>query len=230
MTPQISPQARGRGHLFVPRRWHRPKILKWLRRTHAWIGVWGAVLGLLFGVSGFLLNHRAVMKVPAAQLMETTLTLALPEPAPGSAQEMAAWLGQELKLDSPASRVRAEPARPAPWGERTLRQPEHWSANFVTPAYTILVDHWVGTGHVTVKRSDANFWAMLNRLHMGTGMGNGGVGIAWVLFADTIAGGLVMLALTGILLWTRLHGPRVMALGLIGGVFTLTLALVASAI
>jgi hypothetical protein len=39
-----------------------------------------------------------------------------------------------------------------------------------------------------------------------------------------------MLALTGILLWTRLHGPRVMALGLVGGVFTLTLALAASAL
>lgn len=39
-----------------------------------------------------------------------------------------------------------------------------------------------------------------------------------------------MLALTGILLWARLHGPRLMALGLIGGVFTLTLALVASAL
>lgn len=229
MTPPVIRNARERGHLFVPRRWHRPRILKWLRRTHAWIGLWGAVLGLLFGVTGVLLNHRAVMKIPAAQLTEASVTLELPEPAPASAQDMAAWLVQELRLDRPASRVRAEPARPVPWGERTLRQPERWSVNFATPAYSVMAEHWVGTGQVMVKRSDANFWALLNRLHTGTGMGGDGVGIAWVLLADTIGGGLVMLALTGILLWTRLHGPRVMALGLVGGVCTLTLALAATA-
>lgn len=38
-----------------------------------------------------------------------------------------------------------------------------------------MAEHWVGTDQVTAKRSDANFWEMLNRLHLGTG----GAGIAW---------------------------------------------------
>lgn len=223
-----APARRG-GHLFVPQRWHRPKVLKWLRRTHAWIGVWGAVLGLLFGVSGFLLNHRAVMKVPAAQLSEATFALPVPQPPPASATALARWLGTELGIDRPAARVRAEPARPVAWGDKALRQPERWSVNFVTPSFTVSAEHWIGTQHVTVKRGEANFWALLNRLHMGTGMGQDGVGIAWVLLADTIAGGLVLLALTGVLLWTRLHGPRLLALGLMGGATTIALTLIGMA-
>ena len=27
----------------------RPVFLKWLRKTHGWIGLWGAAIGLLFG-------------------------------------------------------------------------------------------------------------------------------------------------------------------------------------
>src|SRR4051812_47553362 len=42
-------------------------FLKWLRKTHGWIGLWVAALGLLFGVTGFLQNHRAIMKIPTAQ-------------------------------------------------------------------------------------------------------------------------------------------------------------------
>jgi hypothetical protein len=156
--------------------------------------------------------------------------LPLPHPAPPSVQALAAWLAEELKIEKRPTRVRAEPARPVPWGDRSLEQPERWSFNFVAPNYTVTAEHWVGSSHVTVKRSEANFWALLTRLHMGGGMGQGAVGIAWVLLADTIAGGLVMLALTGILLWTRLHGPRLLALGLIGSVATLAVTLVVAAL
>ncbi|MDB5932854.1 MAG: peptidase [Massilia sp.] len=45
----------------------RATFLKWLRKMHGWIGLWGATLGLLFGSSGILLNHRAVLKIPAVQ-------------------------------------------------------------------------------------------------------------------------------------------------------------------
>ena len=40
------------------------------------------------------------------------------------------------------------------------------------------------------------------------------MGIGWVLLADTLAGGLIVLSLTGILLWTHLHGGRLAAAGL----------------
>ena len=60
----------------------RGGVLRWLRKTHGWIGLWGAVLGLLFGSTGFLLNHRAVMKVSAAEYEKSEIELALPQPNP----------------------------------------------------------------------------------------------------------------------------------------------------
>lgn len=50
-----------------------------------------------------------------------------------------------------------------------------------------------------------------------------GMGVAWILLADTIAGSFIILSLTGILLWTRLHGPRLLAAGI--GLGSLTLAI-----
>ena len=65
----------------------------------------------------------------------------------------------------------------------------------------------------------AQLWgSSLNRLHMASGMG-----VAWILLADTIAGSFIILSLTGILLWTRLHGPRLLAAAL--GLGSLTFAI-----
>ena len=52
-------------------------------------------------------------------------------------------------------------------------------------------------------------FAFITRLHKGVGMG-----VGWVLLADTLAGGLVFLSLTGLLLWTKLHGSRLTMAGL----------------
>jgi len=41
------------------------------------------------------------------------------------------------------------------------------------------------------------------RLHTGSG-----ASVLWVLIADTVAGAVVVLTLTGVLLWTRLRLPR----------------------
>jgi hypothetical protein len=210
-----------RGHLFVPRRFHRPHILKWLRRTHAWFGLWGAVLGLLFGFTGILLNHRSLLKIPAAKTAETHFQIALKDPLPADPQAFGRALQQALVLDVPPSRPKIEPAKQVPWDGAGVRQPERWQVNFITSERTITSEYWVGNRSVSVRQMDPNFFAWLNRLHMGTG-----AGIGWILLVDTLAGGLIILALTGLLLWTRLHGPRVAALGLVVGclVFALTFA------
>jgi uncharacterized protein len=68
--------------LFVPARLQRTHILIWLKRVHAWTGLWGAALFLLLGVSGFLLNHRNVLKIEAGAPVELS-EVALPV-APGT--------------------------------------------------------------------------------------------------------------------------------------------------
>ena len=84
--------AEPRGYLFLSQAMKRGRFLVWLRRAHAWIGFWGAVMGLLFGVSGILLNHRDEMKIPLASQEETreTMVPACDEPAIcGSVRGMA---------------------------------------------------------------------------------------------------------------------------------------------
>jgi hypothetical protein len=199
----------------------RGLFLKWLRKTHGWIGLWGATLGLLFGVTGILQNHRAILKIPAAQTQESSVQLALPRatPIPANAQALADWLQQQLSFDRPATKVKTEPARPVPWGEQIMQQPARWTAAFTTPELNLQTEYWVGNSYVTIKRTDSNLFATLNNLHKGTG-----AGVAWILLADTLAGSIILLSLSGVLLWTLLHRRRMV--GAIIGVISLTAAMV----
>jgi hypothetical protein len=181
----------------------RGTFLKWLRKTHSWIGLWGAALGLLFGVTGVLLNHRAIMKIPAAQVQESSVQLPLPNPAPENPKAMADWLQRELGFDKPANRVRGEPSHPVGWGDRTVKQPERWSAVFSTPRINAQAEYWVGNSFVNIKRSENNVFGLLNNLHKGSGLG-----VAWILLVDTLAGGMVLLSITGVLLWAGMNKRR----------------------
>lgn len=189
-----------------PKRFH---WLKWLRRTHAWVGLWGAALGLLFGISGFLLNHRAVLKIPAAQMEQSQVELALPAPPPEDAKALAKWLQIQLHIDREPGRISTEQAKSVMWAGQNLQQPRQWRVDFHSPQHSVSAEYWEGNAFVSIKRQDANVFAFITRLHKGVGMGT-----AWVLLADTLAGGLVFLSLTGILLWTKLHGSRLAMAGL----------------
>jgi hypothetical protein len=181
----------------------RAIVLKWLRKMHGWIGLWGAVLGLLFGCTGILLNHRAVLKIPAAQVQESTVQVPLPSPAPADPQALAAWLKSSLKLDPDARRVLAEPARPVAWGDQSVVQPPRWSASFASPSGNVQAEYWVGNSYVTLKRSDNNVFATLTSLHKGVGMG-----VGWILLVDTLAGSIILLSLSGVVLWALTNRRR----------------------
>jgi uncharacterized protein len=209
MPPRIETAARPTGYLFLPSRLRRARFLVWLRRTHAWLGFWGAALALLFGASGILLNHRAVMKIPAANMEQTVVQLALPAPRPADAHALSRWLQGELGTDKPPSLVKVEFAQRVVWNGAEVSQPELWRVFFATPQRVFTVEYWVGNAFVTVKRQEANAFAMLTQLHKGAG-----ATVPWILLVDTLAGGLIVLALSGILLWSRLHGTRLAAAGL----------------
>ncbi|MGH7348836.1 MAG: PepSY-associated TM helix domain-containing protein, partial [Candidatus Rokuibacteriota bacterium] len=158
-------------------------------------------------VTGILLNHRGdIMKIPWAKAEQTTVQLPLPRPQPVSPEAMAAWLRTELGIEKPWRQARAQPSRTVVWGGREVRQPERWTVTFPAPQRFVAAEYWVGNSFVTVRRSDPNVWAFLNNLHQAGGMGAG-----WILLADTVAGSFILLSLTGVMLWTRLHGPRLLA-------------------
>jgi uncharacterized protein len=181
----------------------RAIAVKWLRKMHGWIGLWGAVLGLLFGSTGILLNHRAVLKIPAAQAQESTIEMPLPSPAPANPQAMALWLKHTLRLEPEPGRVRAEAPRPVAWGDKSVLQPARWSASFTSPGGNVQAEYWVGNSYVTVKRAENNFFATLTNLHKGVGMNMG-----WILLVDTLAGSIILLSLSGVVLWALTNRRR----------------------
>ena len=198
----------------------RVTAARWLRRVHGWIGLWGATLGLLFGTSGVLLNHRAVLKIPAVKAQESTVQLPLPQPAPATARDLGAWLQDQLKLDRPSIRAREEPAHGVAWGDRAVTQPAHWQVNLTTPQVNVQADWWDGNSLVTVKRSDNNFFAVLTNLHKGVGMS-----VGWVLLVDTVAGSIILLSLSGVALWLLTHRARAVGYVLGGAGLLATLLL-----
>lgn len=191
----------------------RTTFIKWLRKVHGWVGLWGAALGLLFGTTGFLLNHRAgPLRVSTGAPQVTTMQVRLPQPAPGTPSDLAKWLEQELKLTGNPGRMRNEPSHPVAWGERSVIQPEHWQISFGSPRETTSAEYWVGNDFVTVKRNQNTFLATLTNLHKGTGLS-----VGWVLLIDTLAGSLILLSLTGVLLWTELNKRKTVGVVLVLG-------------
>ena len=201
-----------------PKGSRRITFIKWLRKVHGWIGLWGAALGLLFGTTGFLLNHRGgPLRVSTGEPVVSTVQVPLPQPAPETPREMAKWLKQELKLAGKPGRVQNEPAHQVAWGERSMMQPEHWQISFASPKENTAAEYWVGNDFVTVKRTDNALLATLTNLHKGVGMS-----VGWVLVVDTLAGSLILLSLTGVLLWTELNRRKTVgAVLVIGSIVTM---------
>jgi hypothetical protein len=92
----------------------------------------------------------------------------------------------------------------------------------VTLTHSVAASYVEGTLLVRTDLQQANFAASLNRLHRGMG-----TGLGWQLLGDLAALALLLLALTSLFMWTKLHGsPKAVALMLFGGAFgTLLFAL-----
>ena len=199
----------------------RGKFLRKLRKVHGWLGLWGAVLGLLFGVSGILLNHRAVMKIPAVKMEASEIQLPMSEPRPANAKEFTRYLQQAL--DIPHDPVQPKGARKdvrpddARFLGKAMPQPARWEVTFAMPHAMVRAEYVAGNQFATIKREDANLWGFISRMHKGIGANT-----AWVLLADSIAGALILLCITGVLLWTKMRGSRLVMSGLIGGSVFLT--------
>jgi len=207
----------------------RTEIVAWVRKTHGWIGLWGAILGLIFGIAGIWLNHRAVLKLPMSQ-ERATAQLALPDPAPASAAEMAVWLQTALDQRNPPNSVRIEPSRPVAWTDKEnvsdapkLVQPERWTFNFGSPDEIVQADYWRGNRSLGVSTTRNGFIATLSNLHKGTGMP-----VAWILLVDTLAGSIIFLSISGVALWMLTHRRRRVGLAIFGTSALLTLGVMGS--
>jgi hypothetical protein len=190
----------------------RAIFIKWLRKVHGWVGLWGAVLGLLFGSTGFLLNHRAgPLRISPGEPQVSQIQMPVPAYGLSSPAQLGKWLKSELKLDGKVARAKREPAHAVGWGDRKTMQPELWTVMMASPGASVSAEYWVGNGFVSVKRTDNSFLAMMTNLHKGVGLS-----VGWVLLIDTLAGALILLSITGVLLWTELNKRKTVGVVIVG--------------
>ena len=214
----------------------RLAFVRWVRRTHGWFGLWGAILGLLMGFSGIWLNHRSVLKLELPGQQQINAQLELPDPRPATIDALAAWLQQTLKPDGPANNMRVDRSRPVAWTERaadkgaeragerrSLMQPERWTLNFGGPNRIIQAEYWVGNKSVGVRTTENGFVATLTNLHKGVGMP-----VPWILLIDTLAGSLIFLSISGAILWWETHRRRRVGLAIFGVSVAVTVAIALS--
>ncbi len=205
--------------------WDYNSVIRWVRKSHGWVGLWGAILGLLFGFSGIWLNHRAVLKLPVTQ-NRSNAQLALPDPAPANAEDMRAWLQTALNIAGSANSTRVDAAKPVTWADKKssiqppLMQPEHWIFNFGGPNELVQADYWLGNRSVGVTTTANGIIATLTNMHKGTGMS-----IPWILLVDTLAGSMIFLSISGVLLWVQTNRKRAVGVAIFSVATSLSLGL-----
>ena len=209
------------GLLFLPRNWQRADVLRWLKKVHAWTGFWGAVLFLMLGISGVLLNHRSILKIETPKPVEVSAMQVAVRPGQfADADALGKWAKGVLALPVEGREPPKEKGAKAFMGKALPEAPQ-WTRVFNLPDAKVTVAYVPGAPNVSVKRETVGVLATIKNLHKGTG-----VGVAWVLFMDTIAGALIAMSLTGFLLWTRLHGSRLLA----GGIVSVSVGLATAAV
>lgn len=193
-----------------------------LRKLHAWCGFYAALGLVFFAVTGFLLNHRGILNIPSMSSSESRIVRPLAEPFARS-EDMSVWLSQEMAVPPERIYMTRFESKPAPWRDGEVQMPERWTAHADLQRHAIDAEYWAGERRIEVKRREPNLGLYLARFHMGIG-----VGTAWILFADSLALVLGLMGISGLFLWTRLHGGQRLAWGLAGagvGLALLTAAL-----
>ena len=186
---------------------------RFIRQLHLWLGAWGAIAALLFGITGLLMNHRfGDAPWPQGKSEEVSQArFAVPAASAGSAESLSMWLRDTHGLDAHTIRKpkpdegRKREGKPggaeAPkWNLSGGNARNSWSAEFTA-----------GAPEITVKHSRQTSLAALNRLHKAVGGGGW-----WILLADSFAIGMILLGLSGIWMWARGRSAKEMLLSVMG--------------
>jgi len=181
-----------------------------VRQLHLWIGAWGAIAAILFGSSGFIMNHRAVLKLPQGSSSDLSkVELPVPEGVRSTPEAMRSWLRDMQKLD--IDNVRVMRAQPVEFNGQKIKPPARWMFSGGNARVSTQAEYSEGNASITVSTTEQSPLAVLTRLHKGVGGG-----LAWILLTDTFALAMVALGISGILLWARGRSAKQMAFSVVG--------------
>lgn len=184
---------------------------RWVRQVHLWVGAWGALAAILFGVTGMVMNHRFGDGAwPQGDAEETgRVLLQIPDSARATPEALKAWLAAEHDL-VPQVFKKGKPEK-AKLGERSVQQPPKWNLSGGTAGRSWSIEYVPGNATAEVKQSRHSTLAALTRLHKGY---NGGGLWSWLV--DSFAIGMILLGLSGIWMWARGRSPKELVLSVMG--------------
>jgi hypothetical protein len=198
--------------------WHR-----FIRKLHVWIGAWGAIAAVLFGVSGFVQNHRGMLRIPQGNSAEVSrVEIAVPESARVSPEALKAWFAESQHL--PLEQQRGGPGAQ---GDRDRRagNSNRWTFTGGNARTTVQAEYVPGSETATLRTNVQSTLAVLERLHKGVGGG-----IAWILLSDSFAIGMVALGLSGLIMWARGRTARQMVFSIVGAAAVVVALIAGSAV
>ena len=199
------------GYPFLTASFRRSRWMDWLRTVHAWLGIWGAVACLIFGVSTLLLLHPELF--PVSEPDVTVRAMPAPEDGIASHQDLGEFVAGEYGLVAAATL--GEAPRRGRGGAQAVpavaRQqpngPESFRASFAGINRTVVATYVQGNAAIEITDTQRGLLHTVKLMHLGRG---GGLG--WKLMGDVFAGSLLILAITGFFLWNVFSGPRALAL------------------
>jgi len=195
-----------------------------VRQLHLWIGAWGAIAAILFGSSGFIMNHRAVLKLPQGSSSDLSkVELPVPEGVRSTPEAMRIWLRDTQKLD--IDNVRVMRAQPVEFNGQKIKPPARWMFSGGNARVSTQAEYSEGNASMTVSTTEQSPLAVLTRLHKGVGGG-----LAWILLTDTFALAMVALGISGILLWARGRSAKQMAFSVVGAAMLVLLLIGGAAV
>jgi hypothetical protein len=183
----------------------------WVRQIHLWIGAWGALAAILYGLTGLVLNHHmgenAWPQGKTTPVDETVLRI--PAEARETPEQLSLWLRATHQLDATMIR-KGGPGSAAP----------KWTLGGGNAGRSWVLEFTHGSETAELKRNQYSPLVAFNRLHKGIG------GKWWILFADSIAIGMLMLGISGIWMWARGRNAREMVVSVMGLATAVFVALV----
>ena len=179
---------------------------RWIRQLHLWIGAWGALAAILYGITGLVMNHRFGGSAwPQGESSETArIELPIPAEARATPEQLSLWLRDHRQLD-------AQVIRKGGPGGGADKAAQKWTLSGGSASDSWTMEYVPGTASATLKHSRHSPLAAFNRLHKAVGGG-----LFWILLADSFAIGMLLLGLSGIWMWARGRSWREMALSVMG--------------
>lgn len=192
------------------------RTFRWVRQLHLWIGAWGAIAALLFGLTGLILNHRIGDNAWPQGKTEPVRKeqFAVPPEARMSAETLSIWLRETRGLD--ANMIR----KAKPSGDGKPDAAPKWQLSGGSARNSWGADYMIGAESVEVKWTHSTPLAVFAKLHKGVS------GTWWRVLTDSYAISMMLLALSGLWMWARGRNLRDMVLS----VFALALLASGSAI